>query len=480
MLYNLFILAAILAVANSMRNDYSPQNLKAQITNLPGLPSNANFTMFSGYITVDSTNNRNLFYWFVESLKDAVNDPVVLWTNGGPGCSGLLGFFTENGPLQAHEDGTSLYVNSYSWVNVANMLFIEAPAGVGFSYSDVKSDYVTNDNKTAIDNYDLIRGWLNEFTNYQSNDFYISSESYGGHYMPTLAQQITIGNKEGKTPQINFKGVFVGNPFTDPIENKVGQYDTWYGHSLISRPLWTAWYKDCHNGNNTANPKCTEMEGELNEKVGNIDPYALDFDVCNSAVVNEKYQFMKLVYQKALNRPLLKYWEYRIKYYDQYGSFPNEDNYVPCSENYATTYLNHKDVQSAIHVKDTIWKGCSDKVDYSVESMQNPMEPTWKWLVSQGNNLHITVVSGDDDSVCGTMGTQSWIFYLGYQIDSNYNWTEWLDSNNQVGGYQTKFLTSDNKPALNFVTVHSAGHMIPQTQPQRSLEAFTNFLAGKF
>jgi len=475
-----FILTTLLIAGNCMRNDYSAKNLQAQVTDLPGLPANANFTMFSGYITVDATNNRNLFYWFVESLEDPVNDPVVLWTNGGPGCSGLLGFFTENGPFAAKEDGENLYLNPFTWVNVANMLYIEAPAGVGFSYSDVVSDYKTDDNKTAIDNYNLIRGWLNEFTNYKSNNFYISSESYGGHYMPTLAQQITIGNKDGNNPQINFKGVFVGNPFTDPIENKVGQYDTWYGHQLISRPLWQSWYKDCHNGNNTANPQCTEIEGQMNEKVGNIDPYALDFPVCNSNVLNEKLQFMKLVYQQALNRPILKHYQYKINYYQQYGSFPNEDWYEACSENYATEYLNRKDVQTALHVKSTLWKGCSDKVDYSVESMQNPMEPTWKWLVAQGNNLHMTVVSGDDDSVCGTMGTQSWMWYLGYKVDSNYNWLTWTDINGQIGGYQTKFLTNDNKPALNLVTVHSAGHMIPQTQPQRSLQAFSNFLNGKF
>jgi len=222
------------------------------------------------------------------------------------------------------------------------------------------------------------------------------------------------------------------------------------------------------------------MEGQLNEKVGNIDPYALDYPVCNALVINEKYQFMKLVYQQALNRKLTKYYQHQIDYVNQYGSFPNEDYYQPCTTNYATEYLNRKEVQTALFVRETLWKGCSDKVEYSVQSMQNPMEPTWKWLVAQGNSLHITVVSGDDDSVCGTMGTQSWMWNLGYKVDSNYNWLAWTDSNDQVGGYQTKWLTNDNKPALNLVTVHSAGHMIPQTQPQRSLEAFTNYLADKF
>ena len=145
----------------------------------------------------------------MESLNDPKKDPVALWTNGGPGCSGLGGMFTEQGPFRP-DANLDLYVNNYSWVNVANMLFIEAPAGVGFSFSDDTKDYTTDDNKTAIDNYHLIQGWLEAFSNYQTNDFYITSESYGGHYMPNLARQIVMGNEAGGKPKVNFKGVFVG------------------------------------------------------------------------------------------------------------------------------------------------------------------------------------------------------------------------------------------------------------------------------
>jgi len=110
--------------------------------------------------------------------------------------------------------------------------------------------------------------------------------------------------------------------------------------------------------------------------------------------------------------------------------------------------------------------------------MNNPMEPTWKWLVAQAS-LRMTIVSGDDDSVCGSLGTQSWLWNMGWTTDTNYDWVTWTDASDQVGGYIVKFLTTDRKAAMNYVTVHSAGHMIPQTQPERSLETFQNFLAGK-
>lgn len=75
-------------------------------------------------------------------------------------------------------------MNPYSWNKVANVLYVEQPAGVGFSYSDDESDYVTGDAQAAADNYVLIKQFFERFPERKSNQFYISSESYGGHYIP--------------------------------------------------------------------------------------------------------------------------------------------------------------------------------------------------------------------------------------------------------------------------------------------------------
>lgn len=92
----------------------------------------------------------------------------------------MLGFFTEQGPFRPNKDMT-LSFNEYAWNQVSNMVFIEAPCGVGFSYSDVESDYTTGDAQTALDNYDMIQAFFGRFPEYSKNDMYISSESYGGH-----------------------------------------------------------------------------------------------------------------------------------------------------------------------------------------------------------------------------------------------------------------------------------------------------------
>ena len=77
-----------------------------EITHLPGLPQNVTFKQYSGYL--DGGKGRHLFYWFVESEKNPSADPLVLWLNGGPGCSSLIGFLKENGPFRVKADGKTL------------------------------------------------------------------------------------------------------------------------------------------------------------------------------------------------------------------------------------------------------------------------------------------------------------------------------------------------------------------------------------
>ena len=93
---------------------------------------------------------------------------------------------------------------------VANILFLESPAGVGFSYSNTTSDYDNaGDRKTADDAYIFIVNWLERFPQYKTRDFYITGESYAGHYVPQLAYTILLNNKNTNQTTINIKGIAV-------------------------------------------------------------------------------------------------------------------------------------------------------------------------------------------------------------------------------------------------------------------------------
>jgi len=73
----------------------------------------------------------------------------------GPGCSGLLGFMTEMGAFRPQKDMT-LELNDWRWNKIANMVYIEQPVGVGFSYTDDDDEYHTGDKQAAQDNYQVL------------------------------------------------------------------------------------------------------------------------------------------------------------------------------------------------------------------------------------------------------------------------------------------------------------------------------------
>lgn len=98
---------------------------------------------YSGYL--DVTDTKSLHYVYIESQGDPTTDPVLIWFNGGPGCSSLLGFFQEHGPFVIDDFQTEIKENPYPWNIRANVLYIESPAGVGFSKANADTDLVQND-----------------------------------------------------------------------------------------------------------------------------------------------------------------------------------------------------------------------------------------------------------------------------------------------------------------------------------------------
>ena len=98
---------------------------------------------YSGYLPV--TDTKELHYVFISSSTDPTKDPVLIWFNGGPGCSSMLGFMQENGPWVIDDFETEIKENPYPWNSRANVLYIESPAGVGFSKANDDTDLVQND-----------------------------------------------------------------------------------------------------------------------------------------------------------------------------------------------------------------------------------------------------------------------------------------------------------------------------------------------
>ncbi len=104
-------------------------------------------TQYSGYLDISET--KHLFFWFSESRRKPASDPLLLWLNGGPGCSSTTGLLFELGPCLVSDKGMNTTHNPSSWTEAANVIFLDQPVGVGYSYSD--DEQVNNSPAAAAD-----------------------------------------------------------------------------------------------------------------------------------------------------------------------------------------------------------------------------------------------------------------------------------------------------------------------------------------
>lgn len=477
-LFSLLALVSWLAIA-SATIDYTPEALADEVKNLPGAESlDFSFRQFSGYLDVSAT--KHLHYWFVQSSRNPEKDPVAFWTNGGPGCSGLLGFLAEQGPFRPAKD-LSLAYNPYSWNTVANMVFIEAPCGVGFSHSTdgTGDDYKTDDAQTAADNYLLIQEFMKRFPSFRANDLFITSESYGGHYMPTLAKYIVDRNATGEDTPLNFKGFMVGNPQTTFYSAIPASVDTYWGHQVISKPLWDTFLSVCRNETHRPNlSECEMIWLKMYREIGDLNPYALDYPVCTEENNGRKYgrnqRAALLNFLMPSFAELNKISDEGMKSLKASVKLEPVDGYQPCEEDYLTNYLNQPAVKEALHVKtDREWEMCSRSIRYKQTDGMNSMVPNYKYLIDGGFGLNILVFSGDNDDVCGTIGAQDWIWSMGYRV-ADKMWQPYT-VNGQTAGYLTKW----EGTKFGFATVHAAGHEVPTYKPEVALWLFDSYLKGE-
>ncbi|KAK9715149.1 hypothetical protein RND81_06G146100 [Saponaria officinalis] len=408
-----------------------------KISSLPGQPDDVDFDQYAGYVAVDPAAHKALFYYFAESPLNSSSKPLVLWLNGGPGCSSFgNGGLLELGPFRVKRDGKTLYRNPYSWNNVANVLFLESPAGVGFSYGNESSIYEeTGDASTAKDAYTFLVNWLERFPEYKYRDFYLAGESYAGHYVPQLAYTILQNNKITNLTHINLKSIAIGNAWIDDATNTAGMYDYFWTHAMYSDETHAKIQKYCNFSDEVTSEECNNATDKAGEEVGNnIDIYNIYAPVC----LNPGHQ--------------------------QAHILDSVEVFDPCASAYVETYLNSEEVQKALHAKHQKWESCSS---FDWQDSPDTVLPVIQKLMA--SNISVWVYSGDVDGRVPVTSSKYSINTLKLHIKTA--WRPWY-SDSQVGGYVVEY------EGLIFVTVRGAGHLVPSYQPERALTMFSSFLQG--
>ncbi|XP_038982825.1 serine carboxypeptidase-like 35 isoform X3 [Phoenix dactylifera] len=317
-----------------------------RVTGLPGQPP-VEFRHYAGYVMVGRGVGKALFYWFFEAQGRAEKKPLVLWLNGGPGCSSVAyGAAQELGPFLVRSNAANLTFNAYSWNKVANLLFLEAPVGVGFSYTNRSSDLEElGDRITAKDSYSFLLNWFQKFPDLKSHDFYIAGESYAGHYVPQLAELIYEGNEgASKESYINFKGLMIGNAVLNDATDQLGMVEYAWSHAIISDELYAAVLKECNSfkeelGDGRRSNACTPAVKAFLRSYADIDIYSIYTPVCLSSL-SKSSRLTKLVAAPRLFSELQEAW---------HGMRSMPAGYDPCTEDYVEKYFNREDVQKALH-----------------------------------------------------------------------------------------------------------------------------------
>lgn len=422
------------------------------VTNLPGQP-NVDFRHYAGYVTVNEHNGRALFYWFYEAMTRPQEKPLVLWLNGGPGCSSVgYGATQEIGPFLVDTDGRGLQFNPYAWNKEANMLFLESPIGVGFSYSNTTNDYeMLGDDFTANDSYTFLHKWFLKFPSYRRRTFYIAGESYAGRYIPELAELIHDRNKDPSL-YIDLKGILLGNPETSTAEDWQGLVDYAWSHAVVSDETHKIILRTCdfNSSDPWSSDECSDAVAEVLKQYKEIDIYSIYTSVCSSNSLESSQLLMKRT-SKMMPRIM--------------------GGYDPCLDNYAKAFYNRLDVQKALHVSDghllRNWSICNTTMYEGWPQPKPSVLPIYTKLIEAG--LRIWIYSGDTDGRVPVLSTRYCLDSLGLSITKS--WRPWYHQK-QVGGWVQEYA------GLTFVTVRGAGHAVPVFKPSDSLALFSSFLLG--
>ncbi|XP_054157585.1 lysosomal protective protein-like [Oppia nitens] len=392
------------------------------VSHLPGLTNPIPFGYYSGYL--DELPGRHMHYEFVESNGNN-NDSLIVWLNGGPGCSSLYGFWSENGPFRVTTTGgddddngqTVLLEDSNSWNSLANILYLESPVGVGFSYysdnntNNNNDSYVNSDNMTADSNYLALKSFYRKFPQYSNHSLYLTGE------------RLAIGN-----------GAFNNLLFLNSRVHFA------YNHGLIDYEEWHDLESECCScSDDDSGQVCTFHHNNNNSQ-------------CNVA-----YDIRLMLSRDD---------------FDNIFDTNNSSRKIPvCFEQSFQTYLNRLDVREALHIPSHVkqWVQCQD-VNYNRRLRYWDMSSAIRQLLASNKLQSFIIYNGDIDIVCDFMANQEFVELLGLNVTLDYQ--RWLINNNTtVAGYEKRY------DGLTYMTVRGAGHLVPKDKPLAALEIIRRLIS---
>ncbi len=399
-----------------------------------------------GYFTIDGTDGGHMFYMYIKNRHDDPDAPLLFWTNGGPGCSSLIGLFLENGPYRILDDLTLCW-NPHGWDTAYNIIFVDHPLDVGFSYGS-EDDKVTTEEQVAEHILQFFYAFYEEHRDEKQKPLFLAGESYAGHYLPPIANRILDANEKGDEMHIPLKAMAIGNPWTNPSlqyrsypvygyemklideETKNNLLEHWQMCNLIlalcSALKDFAEMKSCYAGD--AFNLCSKG---LYSPVVDAKPHIDVYDVRRTCSDDDDCHDMKKL-ERFMNLPQMK----------KRFQIPEDKKYMHCNTSVYDSFRWDKETD---------------------------MTPSVARLLDKG--LPILIYAGDQDLICNYIGVRDWIEAMKWTSAAEWKQAAkeiWKVNGEQAGEVQTYDL-------LTFLKIEQCGHLAARDKPEVSLEMITTF-----
>ncbi|KAI9034059.1 Alpha/Beta hydrolase protein [Hyaloraphidium curvatum] len=436
-----------------------------RLASLPNL-AQADFDQYHSYAGVVPLNRTRsqLFFWLVTPKANPRprTRPLILWLNGGPGCSSMDGLWLENGPYRVVENsgGDRVVLNKPNWVDGAgNMLFLDQPVGTGYSWTG--GALLRTQTEMARDVLNFLLSWFSIFSDYQQPDFYISGESFAGTYIPYIARAILDYNALPTTKKpINLKGIAIGNGWIDPVAG----YKSYISFADEEK-LWKP--DSVHRRNALSN---LETCLALQEEKPAISAYAPCEQVLQDLVAGSR--------EVTPGGSCVNIYDIRL---EDTNPLCNGMSWPPGVDD-MRTYLVRDDVVEAVNVngsaRNPIWDECSNSVYFSMDRdlTSAPSVTLFPGLLEDG--LRVMLYSGKSDLICNWHGTRDliseleWAGATGFSAQSALG--PFVVRNGTVAG------EVQHERNLTFLLLNEASHMAPFDQPGATSDMMSFFISDSF
>jgi len=394
----------------------------------------AGFSGYSGLLPVKQDGSA-LFYWLTERIGGNITSdqaPLLLWLQGGPGCSSLIGNLYEFGPF-AIDNRQRPRPRKDSWAEDYHLLFIDNPFGAGFSFTPT-SDYVRSEEDMADYLYTALSALCTmHSTWFKERDFYVFGESYAGKFIPNVAK-LVLDKSLGLTKcPIRLQGIGLGNAWVHPVVQTLSMSNYSHAAGLVTEQerLEAAGIerraKAAYEAGNYGESNQLSIEASLYiaHKAGGINPYNVR----------------------------------------EFGNYDLSD---------MAMWLMSARTKEALHVPGHLaYNQCGEPAYLALE--EDEMQPVASLLSSLlDRGLKVLVYTGQDDLICNTLGTTQYLEELEWRGQQGYRASkaELWRVDGQAAGHVRTYDT------LMQAVVIGAGHMVPRDQLRRSRDLLRQFLAA--